>query len=112
MLQRHVDIRQDSFTVSDHIQQFLVDVHRVKVHEPNPVQPFDLVQFDQQLGQTRFAVQVHPVVGRVLGHDDQLADTLLSQLFRFGDYVLNRFGGVLASHLGDRAECAKSITTL
>ena len=63
----------------------------------------------QQFGQPRFPVQVHPVVGRVLRHDDQFADAIGRQLPASCHHLLDRLGGVLAAHLGNRAERAQPI---
>ena len=63
----------------------------------------------QQLGQPRLAVQVHAVVGGVLGDDDQLAHAVGRQLLGLGDHFFDRLGGVLAAHLGDRAERAQPV---
>ena len=97
------------FDCGDRVDQLVAEVHRVEVHQPNPVEAFDLLQLAEQLGQPRLAVQVHAVVGRVLGDDDQLADAVGRQLAGFGDDFFDRLGGVLAAHLGDRAERAEPV---
>ena len=50
-----------------------------------------------------------PVVGRVLGHDHQLAHAVGRQLAGFGHDVFHRLGGVLAAHLRNRAERAQPV---
>ena len=55
------------------------------------------------------AVEVHAVIGRVLGDDVQLADAVGGQFAGLGDHHLDRLGGVLAAHLRDRAERARPV---
>ena len=93
----------------DRLDQLVGEVHRVEVHQPDPVEALDLLQLAQQLDQPRLAVQVHAVVGRVLGDDDQLAHAVGGQLAGLGDDFFDRLGGVLAAHLGDRAERAQPV---
>ena len=47
MLQWHVDVRQNPFRASKRIDQAIIDVHRIKIHQPNPVNRFDLIEFHQ-----------------------------------------------------------------
>jgi len=63
----------------------------------------------QQLGQPHLAVQVHAIIGRVLGDDDQLADAVAGQLAGLADDLLDRLGDVLAAHAGDGAEAADAV---
>ena len=57
-------------------------------------------------------VQVHAVVRRVLGDDDQLAYAVGRELLGLGDDFLDRLGGVLAAHLRNRTERAEPIAAL
>ena len=71
--------------------------------------PSMLVQLAQQLRQPHLAVEVEAVVGRVLGHDDQLADAVGGQLAGLAQHFLDRLGDVLAAHAGDGAEGAEPV---
>ncbi len=51
-----------------------------------------------------------PVVGRILGHHDQLAHAVVGQLAGFGDDLFQRLAGMFAAHLGDGAEGAQAVT--
>ena len=109
VLQRHVDVRHDPLRRGDGVDQFVGHVHRVEVHEPNPIEAFDLFQLAKQLGQPRLAVEVHAVVGRVLGDDHQLAHAIGRQFAGFGDDFFHRLRVVLAAHFGNRAERAEPV---
>ena len=98
--------------LGDRVDQLVGHVHRVEVHQPDPVETVDLLQLAQQLHQPRFAVQVHAVVGRVLGDDHQFAHAVGRQLAGLGDDLFDRLGGVLAAHLRDRAERAEPVAAL
>ena len=109
MLQRHVEIRHDPLRRGDRVDQLVGYVHRIEVHQANPVEPVDLLQLAEQFDEPRLAVQVHAVVRRVLGHDHQLAHAVGGQLTGLGDHFFDRLGGVLAAHLRDRAERAQPV---
>ncbi len=83
VLQRHIDIWQYVRRVGDYIQQAVIDIHRVEVHQANPVEPFDLTERLQQLRQHGFAVDIHTPVGRVLSDYDQFAHARSDQLAGF-----------------------------
>ena len=61
------------------------------------------------MNRARLAVQVLAVVSRVLGHDDQFADSILDQLTGLDDHFLDRLADVLAAHLRDRAKRTETI---
>ena len=58
------------FRLCDDVDQFIRDIHRVEVHEPNPVEAVDFFKLVEKRREPRFAVAVEAVVGRVLGDDD------------------------------------------
>ena len=112
VLQRHVEIRHDLLGVGQRLDQLVGEVDRVGVEDADPLQPVDLVQLAQQLGQPHPAVQVQAVIGRVLGDDDQLAHAVGGQFAGLAQHFLDRLGDVLAAHAGDGAEGAKPVAAL
>ncbi len=95
--------------MAQHVVELVGEELGIAVEDANPVEPLDLVELPQQLGQPRPAVEVDAVVGHVLRDQDQLADAVAGQLLGLGDDHLDRLGHVLAPHEGDRAEGAKPV---
>lgn len=75
MLQGHINVGNDFIRFSDMFDERFVDVHRVKVHQANPVDTWHLLQFLQQFCQAAFTIDVAAVVSGVLGDNDQFAST-------------------------------------
>ncbi len=71
--------------------------------------PSTLSSSPQQLCQANLAIEVHPVVGRVLGDDDQLADAVGRQFPCFAQNLFHRLGDMFAAHARDGAESAKAV---
>ena len=94
------------------VVQLVGEVVRVVVEDPDPVDPLDLVQLAEQLGQAGAAVEVDPVIGHVLGDEVQLADAVGGQFAGLLDDLLDRLGDVLAAHVRDRAEGAEPVAPL
>ena len=111
MLQWHIDVRHNLVASRNRLEQFLIDVHRIEVHQTNPVETFNFVQLFQELRESRFAVKIHPVVGRILSNDNQFANAFGSQLLSFRNHVFHWLGGMLAAHLWNRAKRTKAIAT-
>ncbi len=112
VLERHVQVRQDLGTARQDIIKVVGEVVRVVVEDPDPVEPVDLVELAEQLGQPGPPVQVHAVIGHVLGDQVQLADAVGGEFAGLLDDALDRLGDVLAPHVGDRAEGAEAVAPL
>lgn len=111
MLKRHIDIGQDSFGLCDCPQKWLVDVHRVEVHQADPIKSFDLIELFKEFSQTGFTEHVDAIVRRILCDDDQFAYAGISQSSRLDKDILHRLAGVFAPHFGDGTESAETVTT-
>ena len=88
------------------------EVFGVGVEHADPLDAVDLVEFAEQFGEARAAVQVQAVVGRVLGDDDQFADAVGGEFARLANHFLDRLGDVLAAHLRDGAVGAEAVAAL
>ena len=73
------------FDVGQRLDQLVGEVLGVGVQHADPLDAVDLVQFAEQFGEPRPAVQVHAVVGRVLGDDDQFAHAVGGQFAGLAD---------------------------
>ena len=109
VLQRHVQVRDDLLRLGDRLDDVVCKVNRVKIHQPDPVQAFDLFQLLQQSVQSNFAVQVHAVIGRVLSDDDQFPDAVFNEFASFLNDHFDRLGDMLAPHRRNGAEGAGSV---
>ena len=109
VLEWHVEIRNDLVGASDRVDQLVREVHGVEVHQPNPVESLDLLQFLEQLDEADLAVQIEAVIRRVLCDEVQFAHAVFGEFLRFGNDHLDRLGDVLAAHHGDRTERAGSV---
>src|SRR6185437_12260907 len=67
VLQWHVQIRQDFRRLGQRLDQFVGEVDGIGVEDANPLQPVDVVQLAQQLGEADAAVEIESVICRVLG---------------------------------------------
>ena len=85
---------------------------RVEVHQPDPLEPFDLLELAEQLHEPRLAVEIHSIVGRILGDDDELLDAVGGELVGLADHLFHRLRCMLAAHLRDRAERAGAVAAL
>lgn len=63
----------------------------------------------EQLAELPLAVQVEPVIGRVLRDDDQLPGSSGRELFRLGDQSVHRDRYVPAPDQRDRAVAAPAV---
>ena len=70
VLEWHVDVREDFVRIREVIDQLVVHIHRIKIHQPDPVESVDFFKFNEQFCQPRFSVEIDAIVGGVLGHDD------------------------------------------
>ena len=77
--------------------------------QPDPFDAVDAAQPAQQLAELPLAVQVEPVIGRVLRDDDQLPGSSGRELFRLGDQSVHRDRYVPAPDQRDRAVAAPAV---
>src|SRR5205823_6683331 len=61
VLQRNVDVGQNFAAVGDRIDERIVDVHRIEVHQANPVDAGDLLKLAEQMSQPRLAIEIEAV---------------------------------------------------
>ena len=92
--------------------QFVGDVGRVKVHQPNPGQALDCLQASEEFGQQRPAAQVQAVERGVLGHEHQLPNAVGGQFLGLGRHLVDRLARIRAAHLRNRTETAQTIAPL
>ena len=69
-------------TVAQHVVQLVGEELGIAVEDADPVDPLDLLELPQQLGQPGPAVEVEAVIGHVLGDQDQLADAVARPALR------------------------------
>ena len=110
VLQWHIDIGDDFLGGRNCLQQPIVNVHRIEIHQSDPVETVRLIEFFQQFRQSRFAIHVHAVISRILGDDDQFANAFVGQLLGFGEHVFHRLGGMFAPHFWNGTKRTQSIT--
>ena len=70
----------DLFFRTNGLNQFIGDLLRIAVLNPDPVNARDLGQLVKQLRKHLLSVQIHAVQGSLLRYQNQLADTLVCQL--------------------------------
>ena len=74
MLQGHIQIGQDLWVACHDLDQPVGHVPRVSVHDADPVHTRNLDDhLLEQLRQPVFDTQVMPIIGSVLGNQDQFA---------------------------------------
>ena len=112
VLQRHVEVGNDLRAGGDLVDEAIGEMDRVEIHEPDPLDPVDLLEFFEQFHEPGLAVEVHSVVGRVLRDDHQFLHAVGGQFLGLADHLLDRLGGVLAPHLRDRTEGAGAVAAL
>ncbi|MNL67198.1 hypothetical protein D3C87_1917630 [compost metagenome] len=77
--------------------------------QPDPIHARNLGQLLHQLRQSKPFVQIHPVIGGILGNQTDLPDTLGSKSLRFSHYGFHRAAVELAAHDGNAAEGARIV---
>ena len=112
VLKRNVQVRQYLFARRDDPDQFVGDVGRVKVHQPNPGQALDCFQASEEFGQQWPAVQVQAVERGVLGDQHQLPNAVGGQLLGLGHHLVDRLARIRAAHLRNRTKTAQTIAPL
>ncbi len=71
-----------------------------------------MIQFAEQLGKSRPAVEIDSIIGHILRNKNQFPDAVAGKLAGLVHHPLDRLGHVLAPHVGDCTESAKPITSL
>ena len=80
MLDRNIQIVADLFFLTDSLNELIGDLLRIAVLNPDPVDARDLSQLMKQLGSIFFPYKSTPYRVGLLRYQDQLSDTLVSQL--------------------------------
>ena len=100
------------FEVASASSTLVADVFGVGVQHANPLDARHAVELFQQFRQPRAAVQVHAVVGGILGDDDEFPHAVGGEFVRLADHFFHRLRDVLAAHLRDGAVGAKAVAAL
>ena len=109
VLEGHIEVGDDDRGVGDGLDKFVGEVDGVEVHEPDPVESGDVFEFPEELCEPDFAVEVHAVVGGVLGDEDEFADAIVDEFAGFVEDHFDGFGDVFAAHGWDGAEGAGAV---
>lgn len=78
MLNGDIQIFDDLGLFGDDIDELLIDLIRIEIVEPDPVEVHP-AQRSQQIGQTALPIEVGTIAGDILGDDHKLPDAALSQ---------------------------------
>ena len=97
VLQRDVDVGADLRVVGHQAEHILRKAGGIAVVEPDPFDAVDLRELLQQAGQAAFSVAVEPVVGRVLGDDDEFLHALGGQAARLFHQIFHGHAHVRAA---------------
>ncbi len=91
VLEGDVQVGQDLGIAGHHLDQPVADVAGVGVQDADPVDLWGREdQLLEQAGQPVFQAQVVPVIGRVLGDQNELAHAAVLEEARFGEDRLLR----------------------
>ena len=112
VLQRQVEVGHDPVAAGDRRDEPVGEVDRVEVHEPDPLDAVDPLERREQLDQSGLPVDVDPVEGGVLGHDDELAHAVGREFPGLADHLPHRLARMPAAHAWNRAEGARPVAPL
>ena len=112
MLEGHVEIGNDLRAGRDLVDEAIGEVDRIEIHQADPLDAVHLLEFVEQFHEPGLAVEVHPVVGGVLRDDHQFLHAVGGEFTGLANHLLDRLGGMLAPHLGNRAEGAGAVAAL
>ena len=106
MLDRHIDIVEDLGDIPHRFRDLDGDLLGIAVHQADPLDAFDLRQVPKKLRERLVPIQVGAVEGRLLGHQNQLLDSLGGKYLRLLHQFLLRNAPVAPADRGDDAVCA------
>src|SRR5438874_2953519 len=125
MLQRYVDVTRDVPTPSDRRDQFVAPMRRMGVQQSNPKFAVDFFDLAQERGQCQpprridrltrtsfFGPQIHPVIGRVLADQIDLAHSFSHKRANLGEDRFRRAAAVTPAHWRDDSKTARMIAPL
>ena len=72
VLERHVEVGDDLPARGNLFDEPVGEIHRVEVHQPDPLEPLDLLKRVEQFHEPRLAIEVEAVIGRILRDDYEL----------------------------------------
>src|SRR6266542_1359573 len=125
MLQRNIDVASDLVAPRDGVDKFIAPMRRVRIKQTHPEVPLDFLNFAKKAGK-RWAARrvhwltgsglrcpkIHPVIGRVLADQINLANTFADESPNFRQHRLWRTAAVLPAHLWNHAKTARMIAAL
>ena len=112
MLDGNIQIFYDLGVLRDLVNKLVVKLVRIGVVQPYPLNTVYLAYSAAELGKASLAVEVSPVAGYVLRDDDDLLDTVRSQITCFLNDVFELSRAVPAAYVRYRTKGAEVIAAL
>src|SRR4029077_5629267 len=125
VLKWNIDVTRDLVAAGDGFYQLIAPMGRMGVKQAHPKFAFDHLNFAKQFGECRsprgidwlaragfFRPQIHPVIGRVLADQIDLAHSFSHQSANLSDDRLDVATTMPAAHLWYDAEAARMIAAL
>ena len=85
MLQGHVQVLHGFRFFGQDIEKAVADMRRIGVHDAHPLDAVGVRKLAQEMGQSVGFAEVFAVARGILGHQNQLLDTLFRELLGLGD---------------------------
>ena len=111
MLQGDVKILAYVWLLAHHIEQIERELVRISIVQTDPLHTWNIRHAADEFGDVMFAVQVHAVVGELLGYDLEFLHTIGYQLVHLIKDFIHRTGNVLAGNDRNGAIRTTAVTT-
>ena len=109
MLDWHIQVMAYFFVPFYGLDQLTINFLWITVQDADPLDPWDFIQFIQQLMQGFLPIQVHAIQRCLLRHQDQFFYPLACKFFCLRQKLFHRDAAVTAADFWDNAVCAAFI---
>ena len=112
VLHGQVDVFHELRLARDRLDELVTEIRRIAVERADPVHALDRAERAQELRELRLAVEVAPVLRRVLRDEDDLLHAARGEVHHLIADILDGAAAVGAADVGDGAEGAAVVAAL
>ena len=112
MLKRQIDVFAQLRLPCNRVDKLVSKIFWIAVERANPPYWLDFAQFLQELHETRLAIEVTPILRRILRNEYNFLDPVRRELLYLIADILDRAAAVITANIGNRAESTAVVATL